>query len=79
MDDRWEVASAVVVNVLYLAAMAGVVLALFPAARSHLSGFTARQVHAWRYGRWLASRAPLPPWTAALTARELAAEREWPR
>lgn len=74
MDERWEVATAVLVNVAYTVAVLAIVLLSVPSLRAGLAALGGRQAHAWRYGRWLASRTPTPEWTTLLERNDLPAE-----
>jgi hypothetical protein len=75
MDERWETASSVVLNVLYGLAVVVLVIASVPSLRGWLAAVGGRQRYAWRYGRWLASRVPEPGWTNQLQRDDLPQER----
>lgn len=74
MDDRWETATAVVVNVVYAVAVIAMVVLATPPLRAGLLVIGRQQVHAWRYGRWLAGRTRPPAWTTLLERDDLPAE-----
>lgn len=77
MDDaeRWEALSALAFNVLYCLALTAMVLMAVPSLRVRLVTVAGGQAHAWRYGRWLASREPTPRWTSLLERDDLPQER----
>ena len=75
MDDRWETVTAVLVNVVYTVAVLAMVALAVPSLRLSLAAIGSRQVHAWRYGRWLQGRRRPPAWTQLLTREDLPAER----
>lgn len=74
MDDRWEVASAILVNVAYTVAVVAMVVLTVPQLRAGLLVVGRQQVHAWRYGRWLQGRSRPPQWTALLSRDDLPQE-----
>lgn len=75
MDERWEVASSVLINVAYTVAVLVMIVMAVPTLRAGLVTVAGHQAHAWRYGRWLGSRARPPAWTALLAREDLPAER----
>lgn len=75
MDDRWETVTAVLVNVAYTVAVLVMVAVAVPSLRAGVQTLGSRQVHAWRYGRWLQGRRRPPAWTQLLTREDLPAER----
>jgi hypothetical protein len=74
MDDRLDRALSVAYNVAYVAAVACMVLALFPAVRQRLGVLAEQQAYAWRQGRWLAGRMRTPSWTQLLARDDLPSE-----
>lgn len=77
MDDaeRWEALTSVAVQLFSCLLLTVMVVAAVPSLRARLVAFGGRQAHAWRYGRWLATRAPTPRWTQLLTREDLPQER----
>ena len=74
MDERWETATAVVLNLLYVAMVAALFVMVIPGVRVRLAAFGGRQAYAWRYGRWLSSQTPPPQWTRLLEREDLPQE-----
>lgn len=76
MDERWETAASLALNALYAVAVIVMVAAAVPSLRTGALELWRQQLHAWRYGRWLAGRAPVAGWTALLTRDDLPQEAE---
>ena len=74
MDEQWETTSTVILNVLYIALVAAMFVMIVPGLRARLAALGGRQAYAWRYGRWLGSRAPMPQWTQLLKREDLPQE-----
>ena len=74
MDEQWETTSTVILNVLYMALVAAMFVMIVPSLRARLAALGDRQAYAWRYGRWLGSRAPMPQWTTLLEREDLPQE-----
>jgi len=75
MDDRWDAAIQLLYAAGYVVVIATMVVMAVPPLRAGLGVGLGAQVHAWRYGRWLAGRTPAPAWTRQLARDDLPAER----
>lgn len=76
MDERWEASISLALNALYALAVVIMVGAAVPGLRAGALELWRQQVHAWRYGRWVAGRAPVASWTSLLARDDLPQEAE---
>ena len=74
MDEDTAATIHVVLNILYCLMAATLVIMAVPSLRARLATLGGRQAYAWRYGRWLGSRAPTPQWTRLLEREDLPQE-----
>ncbi len=74
MDERWETATAVTINLLSALVLVAMLMMAVPPLRSRLTAVAGKQAYAWRYGRWMASQTPTPRWTQLLKRDDLPAE-----